>query len=327
MRYVKAGELRGTGLVRRLVEPDRSVSESFTWLGGLLIVPTAIRASVDTGALGLPFITYWPSLLICSLALEARYAVAFALVAAITAQRLFGGGAWFEAVTAARVVFFVLFALSGGLIIATGATLRGAMRAVSSINAQQEHYNRELRHRVRNMLTLIQALASRGPRAASPLDFYKEFSQRIDGLAAASDLLQIGAEAEGKLPDLVRSTTAPFDRDGRIRLTGEPCRLPTGSCIPLIMALHELCTNAVKHGALSNDSGYVEVNWFIGAEGQTLYLLWTERGGPKVQPPAREGLGTRLLMPQPGIEGLELNFEPDGVWCEMRINGAQAITG
>lgn len=252
--------------MRRLVEPDRSASESFAWLGGLLIAPTALRASVDTGALGLPFITYWPSLLICSLVLEARYAVGFALIAAITAQRLFGGGAWFEAVTAARVVFFILFTLSGGLIIATGATLRGAMRTVSAINAQQEHYNRELRHRVRNMLTLIQALASRGPRAASPMDFYKEFSQRIEGLAAASDLLQIGAEAEGKLPDLVRSTTAPFDRDGRIRLTGEPCHLPTGSCIPLIMALHErrqarrlverqwLCRSELVHGRRRTDA-------------------------------------------------------------------------
>nr|WP_281390036.1 sensor histidine kinase [Novosphingobium jiangmenense] len=199
------------------------------------------------------------------------------------------------------------------------------MQRIAEVNVQQENYNRELRHRVRNMLTLIQALASRGPRATSAMDFYKEFSLRIEGLAAASDLLQIGAEAEGRLPQMVRDTVAPFDRDGRIRLSGEPCLLPAGSCIPLIMALHELCTNAVKYGALSGERGHVELSWFIGPSGSTLYMLWAEKGGPPVTPPTHEGIGMKLLMPQPGLDGAELNFDAAGVWCEIRIEGARAL--
>ncbi|ABD25677.1 signal transduction histidine kinase [Novosphingobium aromaticivorans DSM 12444] len=312
--------------VRALIERDRGPVSSLAWMAGLLLVPTALRMSLDTGSLGLPFLTFWPSILIAALVLELRFAAIFALVTAFFAQRTFGGGAWFHEVTTVRVVFFLLFATSAGMIVGTGTMLRRVLRELGQVNERQQRYNTELRHRVRNMLMLIQALASRGPKATSPMDFYKEFSLRIEGLAEASDLLQIGAETEGRLPQLARQTVAPFDRDGRIRLSGEPCILPADSCIPLIMALHELCTNAIKHGALSNERGRVELSWFIGSGGSTLFLLWTEKGGPQVKAPDREGLGTRLLMPQPGLDGVELNFDPDGVWCEFRIEGAKALT-
>lgn len=310
--------------LRALISRDRAVHESLVWMVALMLAPTALRAAVDSSGLGLPFLTYWPSLLIASLLLELRFAVVFAFIAAMVSQRIFGGRAWFFEVTTVRVVYFALFALSAGLIVATGAALRRAMREIEAVNEAQELYNRELRHRVRNMLNLIQALASRGPRAESPLDFYKEFSLRLEGLAKASDLLQIGAAAEGRLPKLARDTIAPFDSDGRIRISGESCLLPAGSSIPLIMALHELATNAIKHGSLSVPEGYVDLSWFIGPNGTTLFMLWTERCGPRVNAPSRKGLGTRLLMPQPGIEAIELNFDPAGLWCEMRIEGARA---
>jgi two-component sensor histidine kinase len=322
---VRLDEARQAKLVRLLVDPQRSPGQSLVWIAVLLLVPTVMRAMLDTGSLGRPFVTYWPALLIASLALELRYALAYTVIAALLAQRLFGGELWFAQVNVVRVLFFGLFVFSGVFTVVIGSMLRQTMRRLGEVNDQRESYNRELRHRVRNMLTLIQALASRGPKAASPLDFYKEFSLRIEGLAAASDLLQIGAEAEGRLPQLARQTVAPFDRDGRIRLSGEPCVLPTDSCIPLIMALHELCTNAVKHGALAGERGHVELSWFIGPGSSTLYLLWTERGGPKVSPPTRAGIGTKLLMPQPGLDGVELTFDPAGVWCEFRIEGAKRL--
>jgi two-component sensor histidine kinase len=312
-------------LVLTIVEKDRSTIESLIWIVCLLVVPIALRDSVDRGALGLPFISFWPRLVIASIALRLRFAILFAMLAAVISQRLFGGGAWFRDVSTARIIFFGLFALSAGLILTTGTMLRRSLRMLTALNLQREMYNRELRHRVRNMLTLIKALASRGPKAASAIDFYKEFSLRIEGLAAASDLLQIGAEAEGRLPQLIRQTLAPFDNEGRIRLVGEPCLLPAGSCIPLIMVLHELCTNAVKHGALLAEHGRVDVSWFIGPDQSTLYILWAEKNGPLVKKPSHEGLGTRLLMPQPGIEGVDLNFDPAGLWCEFRIEGAKGL--
>ncbi|MEO0033079.1 MAG: hypothetical protein RIS94_2837 [Pseudomonadota bacterium] len=314
-----------TPAVRRLVTRQRTMLEQLGWMAVLLAVPTVMRALFDDGGLGLPFLTYWPTLLVASLVLDTGYALGFALIAAFTAQRLFGGGAWFHEVNSARVIFFLLFALSASMIVYMGTLLRDAVRRLDAANRQQEGFNRELRHRVRNMLAIIQALASRGPKAESPLDFFREFSTRLDSLARASDLLRIGTEAEGRLPELIERTIQPFDGAQRIHLRGDPCVLPDESCIPLIMALHELATNAIKHGALSRDTGRVDISWFVAVDGRSLYILWKESGGPPVRPPAREGIGTRLLMRQPGLEAVELNFDPKGVWCEIMIADARAL--
>lgn len=308
----------------------RTVPEQILWIVVLLVTPTALRALADPGALGLPFLTYWPSLLIASLILDPPFAIGFAWAAAILSQRLFGGGPWFSEISAPRAIYFLLFAASAGLILAMGATLRGMVQRLQALNEQQEGFNRELRHRVRNMLAIIQALASRGQKAASPLDFFREFSARLDGLAKASDLLRIGTEAEGRLPDLIARTLEPISETSgvqdRVRMRDDPCVLPYESCIPLIMALHELATNAIQHGALSVANGRVEVSWFIAVDGRSLYILWKESAGPPVRPPTREGIGTRLLTKQPGLDAVELTFDPQGVWCEILIEGARPLT-
>lgn len=311
--------------VRRVLTRHRSAAEQLLCVALLLAAPTATRALADQGTLGLPFLTYWPSLLIAALLLDTRYAVVLAWLSAMLSQRLFGGGAWFAEINATRVIFFLLFAFSAGMILATGATLRAAVREMDALHLQAEGFNRELRHRVRNMLTIIQALASRGPKAENPLDFYREFSGRLEGLAHASDLLRIGTETEGQLPELAQRTLAPFGMEDRIVISGEPCILPGASCIPLIMALHELATNAIKYGALSNAIGRVELSWFMAADGRNLYLLWKEIAGPAVTPPTREGIGCRLLVSQPGLDAVELNFDRRGVWCEIMIEGARRV--
>jgi two-component sensor histidine kinase len=84
------------------------------------------------------------------------------------------------------------------------------------------------------------------------------------------------------------------------------------------MAVHELCTNAVKYGALSNDAGRVEVVWRI--EDGRLRLTWRERGGPPVFPPTRRGFGSRLLEAGLAAElggSVELAFEPEGLVCRI----------
>lgn len=311
--------------VRRALTRRRTPAEQMAWIAVLIAAPTLLRAMVDGGTLGLPFLTYWPSVLVAALILDTRYAVVLAWISAMLSQRLFGGGAWFAEISPARVAFFILFALSASMILAVGGTLRAAFRELDALHLQAEGFNRELRHRVRNMLTIIQALAARGPRAENPLDFYREFSSRLEGLAQASDLLRIGTEAEGHLPDIAERTLAPFGFESRIRIAGDPCILPDESCIPLIMALHELATNALKHGALSNDTGRIELTWFIAVDGRSLYILWKEIGGPPVIQPKHEGIGTRLLKPQPGMDAVELTFDRRGVWCEIMINGPRRI--
>lgn len=312
-------------IVRTIITRHRSHSTQAVWTIGLVLIPAALRWAIDGGAFGMPYTTYWPALLIASILLDTPFAIATAVIAAVVSQRVLGDGPWFGDASPARIAMFTVFAGSSALIILVGEELRHSITRLAALSEQQEQFNRELRHRVRNILGIIQALAARGPKADSPLDFFREFSLRLEGLANASDLLQIGAEAEGRLPDLIDSTIQPFPGRDRILASGPPCLIPNDSCIPLIMAIHELCTNAIKHGALSVETGTVELRWFIAPNGNTLYVLWNEHGGPRVKPPHREGIGMQLLMPQAGLDNVELNFDSRGVWCEIRIRGARRL--
>ncbi|MFD2781446.1 HWE histidine kinase domain-containing protein [Novosphingobium pokkalii] len=119
-----------------------------------------------------------------------------------------------------------------GLVMTTAMVARATVRELDARTRQQESFNRELRHRSRNLLAVIQALSARGPRAENPIDFFREFSDRLESLAKASDLLRIGTEAEGHLPELIERTIAPFAQGSRIRLSGPACLVPDQSCIP-----------------------------------------------------------------------------------------------
>ena len=314
-----------TAAVRSALIHDRSVIAQTVWVVALVATPTLLRMLLDPSGSGIPFMTYWPSLLLASLLLDLPFAILFAVTGAMTAQWLFNGGMWLSTVNSVHLLAFFLFWFSAFGVIAMAAVLRAAIRDLTALAERQEGFNRELRHRSRNMLSIIQALAERGPRADNPLDFFREFCGRLEGLSQASDLLRIGSEAEGRLPDIIERTVAPFGFDSRIRTTGEPCVIPNESCIPLIMALHELSTNAVKHGALSQASGWIDVSWFIAVDGSSLYVLWKETGGPRVAAPTRDGTGMRLLRAQAGLDAVELTFDPRGLWCEIMIVGAHAI--
>jgi two-component sensor histidine kinase len=88
--------------------------------------------------------------------------------------------------------------------------------------------------------------------------------------------------------------------------------------VSLAMAVHELATNALKYGSFSNDSGTVTVSW--QAEGERLTLEWRERGGPRVEPPARRGFGSRMIERGLAAElagKVTIDFEPEGVVCRV----------
>ena len=120
--------------------------------------------------------------------------------------------------------------------------------------------------------------------------------------------------------DLLRKEVGAFDdgSEGRISLSGPPVALPTQLAVSLGMALHELVTNAARYGALSVHGGKVAVTWrvTIEAERRTLDFDWVESGGPPVEPPAREGFGTRLLqlvLPAQIRAKTNIDYAPGGV--------------
>ena len=197
--------------------------------------------------------------------------------------------------------------------------LQKTAERLAGMTAQQRMLIRELNHRVKNTLAVVQALATQTLRSGAPIDVSIEtFGSRLRALAKAHDLLT-HESWEGADVRAVAALVAEPHQDGgaeRIVLEGPSANLGPQLALNLAMILHELATNAVKYGALSNKVGTVELRWTV--EGSRLDMCWREIGGPKVLPPKRRGLGTRLIERHLAEDlRTELEFDPSGLRCTM----------
>ncbi|PVE25517.1 hypothetical protein DC522_04100 [Microvirga sp. KLBC 81] len=166
---------------------------------------------------------------------------------------------------------------------------------------RQQLLIRELHHRVKNTLATVQAIVGSTARTASSIDeFYQGFVGRIVSLARTHNLLTEDLWQKADLQELVETELGPYEDEARNRIfiDGPHVELPSEAAVPIGMAIHELTTNAAKHGALSTFGGQVEVRWHIehSEERPMLQFTWTENGGPRVTNPARQGFGSRLLQ-------------------------------
>lgn len=158
----------------------------------------------------------------------------------------------------------------------------------------------ELNHRVRNMLQVVSAVATHTLRRAASLEeFGTVFAGRIRALARAHELVSIGGWAEVPLSDLIRKELEPY-APGADRLTtvGSPVQIRPKAALALGMVLHELATNAAKHGSLSADGGKVTIAWSEeNRDGERRFVLrWSETGGPRPDPtPTRQGFGSEMI--------------------------------
>jgi len=174
---------------------------------------------------------------------------------------------------------------------------------------------REVAHRTKNVMAVVSAIARQSIRSSkSPQDFATIFEGRLGGLARSLDLL-VETDWEGvALAALVQQQLSAFVEDQRFEASGPPVLLGPPAVQNIGMALHELATNAVKYGALSQPSGRVEVRW--STDEDRLRLEWRERGGPRADPPQRKGFG-RSVIEEIAASSLgghaELLFTPEGV--------------
>jgi PAS domain S-box-containing protein len=183
---------------------------------------------------------------------------------------------------------------------------------------------REVSHRSKNLLAVVQAIASQTIRTSHTLDdFGKRFVQRLQGLAASQDLLVLENWRGVRMSDLVREQLAPFAEGGSQRLTAQgPQVILTGEAAQAIgLALHELATNATKYGAWLSASGNVSVSWQIVPDGG-MTLTWVERGGPLVAAPQRKGFGQVVIEQMVGVSvggSVDMRFEPDGLTWSLFV--------
>jgi PAS domain S-box-containing protein len=186
---------------------------------------------------------------------------------------------------------------------------------------RQELLIRELHHRVRNTLATVQAVASSTMRSARSMEeFSAGFSGRINALSQTHSLLTDDYKQSAPLRDILALQLGPY-KDGssrQVEIDGPALELPSELAVPISMAVHELTTNAAKHGSLSVDGGRLAVTWRVqNQEGaRVLRLQWCESNGPRVEPPTRDGFGTRLLervLTSQVKASVHTDFRPEGL--------------
>ncbi len=191
---------------------------------------------------------------------------------------------------------------------------------------RQQILTAELSHRVKNLLTVIGVLAERtGDRAASVEQFLESFRGRIRALNAAQTAL-IATDWQGaSLAALVHAALEPYLVDaGSIDIDVQDLPVRAEFALTLTLALHELATNASKHGALSSATGRVRLSARIepAETGEEFVLVWQEEGGPPVQPPTTAGFGTTLLgkaLEYQHQGKTELIWRAAGLLCRLRL--------
>jgi PAS domain S-box-containing protein len=174
---------------------------------------------------------------------------------------------------------------------------------ISEQKRREEHIRfivHELAHRTKNLLAVVIAVAKQTAQYASDVKHYEaRFVERLQALAHCHDLLVKDSWHGASLHDLVSAQMSPFfeTNSGRIDATGPPIVLMPDAVQHLGLALHELATNASKHGALSAPRGEVVIRWQVAEQRDRIVFSWREKGGPLVLPPRRQGFG-RVLIEQ-----------------------------
>jgi chemotaxis family two-component system sensor kinase Cph1 len=202
-------------------------------------------------------------------------------------------------------------------------------REREAARARQDVLIAELDHRVKNTLATIQSLVKYSAASVENLElFTRTVQMRLEAMARTHDMLTRMRWEGADLAQIVETECAPYGGGNRVRLDGPPAVLKPKAALSLSLAVHELATNAAKHGALSVPEGWVDVSWSIRHDEGRLVFAWGERGGPRVEPPPRRGFGRTLLERSFAYEidgRVSLDFAPGGLVCVADIPLGQLV--
>jgi two-component sensor histidine kinase len=182
--------------------------------------------------------------------------------------------------------------------------------------------NGELKHRVKNTIAVISAIAGQTLRGKGKDADLDTFNARLIAFGRAHDILTSTNQTTAPIEEVVKDALLPH-RTGaeRIGFTGPHIMLGSQQAVSLSLAIHELATNAAKYGALSGDVGKVDIKWDrIGGKDAEFEFVWAEHGGPPVTKPEKSGFGSRLIRRVLATDfggTVELNYEPAGFVCRL----------
>jgi two-component sensor histidine kinase len=305
---------------------DTPLWQGFAWTALMVAVLTLVRWLLDRGQMGMPFAPFFPFILISAVVFGWRSGALAAVLSAVAANRLLRPDPVLFYVSMEDAIMFAFFVGSCALLVYIGDMLRRLVRELEEAKVREEVLSGELMHRAKNTLAIVGALASLTRRHSTVEDFFPTFAGRIAALDRATDLLAGKGAEQRNVGRLVEHAIAPFRGDGNFRVEGPECEIPQPSRIPLMLVLHELCTNAAKHGALTVPEGVVSLSWDIRDDAEAVLLLaWVERGGPPVAPASKPGMGSTLMRAQKGLRGVDLRLPTEGAECDIEVEGARTI--
>lgn len=189
--------------------------------------------------------------------------------------------------------------------------------ATAKAEEQRDLLMRELAHRVKNTLALVQAIASQTFGRENPANG-QAFTERLVALSGAYDVLLGDQFQGGAIEEIVRAALRPhLANEGRVAVAGPQVQLSPQTALALSLVVHELATNAIKYGALSNDTGSIDIRW--GLDNGFVDLTWKETGGPPVIEPGSTGFGSKLIKRAFGAEAaavVQVDYFPGGIVCQ-----------
>jgi two-component sensor histidine kinase len=263
------------------------------------------------------FAPYYSATLVAALVGGAESGTLAAALGAIAAYYLFVPEDWgLASFRLEQLVSLVLYGTSSLVIIWAAQSYRGLLQRLRATEATRELLNRELVHRIKNILANVQGIV--GQSLVDQKILRNAINARITALGATNDLLVKSNWHSASLREILVHEFAPYGLS-RFQLHGGDVDCPSALAVFLALAVHELTTNAVKYGALSTPDGRIDIAW-TNVSGQ-LTLEWAEIGGPEPTVTAREGFGTTLLRSGARqFDGaVDCRFERTGVRCELSL--------
>jgi two-component sensor histidine kinase/DNA-binding response OmpR family regulator len=212
---------------------------------------------------------------------------------------------------------------AGNVVRISGVTLDITDR--KEAEARQVLLAREVDHRARNTLAVIQSII-RLTRAKTVKEYVHGIEGRIKALARAHTLLSDSRWNGADLATLVTDELAPYRSGDRIQCQGPDVSLQPATAQGLALALHELATNAAKHGALSTPGGRIRLEWELRPDALT--LTWAERDGPRIAVPSTRNFGLKVITAsiEQQLSGkAEFNWDPQGLRCMFSIPRSELV--
>jgi len=226
----------------------------------------------------------------------------------------------------------VWISADGAAVRDTDGRLTGAVVAVMDISDRkaeeemQNVINREMSHRLKNTLAMVQAIAMQTLNPVVDREPVKALETRLQALSSAHDILFDKYWHTAPIKSLIASTLQRLVPSERLDVSGPDIQIGPKGALSLSLVLHELATNALKYGALSNDVGRVKLDWSVTqTEDQPAFTLkWEETGGPPVREPSRKGFGSKLIrMGLIGTGGVETSYAASGFKAMMTAGLSQ----